>query len=139
MAELILEPYAALLHWRLPAGREDYPWDRILAEFLGSLAGCCEVEGESVIGHIKGLATFPGGGYLRANVVSPSHPVDVAGAAPEDCSGLTFTLNVLVYGLSYDAVSDCVEQTASQAAGQWGGSVSVEPLHGQAHEPHHHH
>ena len=139
MAELNLEPYAAHLHWHMPAGKADHPWERILASFLESLAGCCEVEGQSVIGHIKGLAAFPGGGYLRVNVVSASHPADVAGAAPEDCAELTLTLNALVYGLSYDAVSHCVEEAAAQAAGRWGGSVTVEPLHSQAHAPHHHH
>jgi hypothetical protein len=138
MVELTLEPYAAHLDWHLAGAVKSELWGRMLAQFLEALAARCEVDGQSVIGHIKGLATFPEGEFLRVNVVSTFHPADVGGAVPEGCQELRFTLNVLVYGLPYHALSDRVEETARRTAEQWGASVAVFPIHSHDHEAHHH-
>jgi hypothetical protein len=139
MAELILEPYAAHLDWQMAGTTDGDSWGRMLAGFLETLAAQCEVDDQSVVGHIKGLCTFPGGEFLRVNVVSASHPADVAGMVPEDCHELRFTLNVLVYGLPYQVVSHCVEETAHRTARQWDASVTVSAIHSHDHEAHHHH
>jgi len=148
VAELTLEPYAARMEWRLPDGvvgeslpqspGADLPWERILAGLLEGLANRADREGEALIGHIKGLATFPDGGYLRVNVVSAGQPADVAGAVPPGCRELTFTLNVLIFGLPYARVAGLVEETAAEVAACWGCQVRVHAAHTPGHEAHHH-
>ncbi len=138
MAELMLEPYAAHLDWHMGGVTEGNPWGCMLAQFLEALASRCEAHDHSVIGHIKGLATFPGGKFLRVNVVSASYPADVGGAAPEDCRELRFTLNVLVYGLPHQVLSDYVEEIAHRTAEQWNAKVTVSPVSDHSHEAHHH-
>jgi hypothetical protein len=138
VAELILEPYAARLWWAMPPNSGGIPWDRILAQFLEALARGCDVDGQAVIGHIKGLATFPNGGYLRVNAVSSSHPADIGGVAPPDCTELTLTLNALVYGLRYEQVAALVDETATRTAQGWGGHVRVDPVRSRDQDAHHH-
>ena len=138
MAELILEPYTARLHCQLLHSEADLDWNRLVAAYLETLAARCEVDGQSVIGHIKGLATFAGGGFLRANVVTPSQPADVAGSAPPGCCELVFTMNVLVYGLSYAAVAAHVAEVTGAITRRGDFALTVEPVVDD-HEPHHHH
>ena len=138
MADLILEPYAGHLHWQMRPTAGEHPWERVLADHLEELARRCDQHEQCLIGHIKGLATFPDGGHLRVNVISPDRPADVAGAAPEGCSQLTFTLNVLVYGLSRETLSRLVQDTAGQVAETWGGTVLVDTAGGNEHQSHSH-
>ena len=137
MAELTLEPYTARLHWHRTDGRPKFDWQRLVADTLERVAVDCEIEGETVIGHIKGLATFPNGGFLRANLVSPELPADVAGAVPIDCPQVVFTVNVLVYGLSHASIAARVSDAAETAADRWGVAVTVEPI--DSHNTSHHH
>jgi hypothetical protein len=148
VAELTLEPYAAQMEWHMPervrgdslppSPGADRPWERILAGLLEGLASRADREGETLIGHIKGLATFPDGRYLRVNVVSAGQPTDVEGAAPPGCRGLTFTLNVLVYGLPYARAASLVEESAAEVAAHWGCHVRIYPTHTPGHQAHHH-
>ena len=138
MAELILEPYTARLHFRLLHPEPGLDWNRVVAGVLETLADRCEVDGQSIIGHIKGLATFAGGGFLRANVVAPSQPADVAGLAPPGCLEMVFTVNVLVYGLTYAAVAARVAEVAGVVTRRGDVAITVEPVVDD-HAPHHHH
>lgn len=125
MAELTLEPYAARLRWHLSSAPASRVWGATLSEFLEALARRCTQAGPCVIGHIKGLARFPEGDYLRLSVVSPTQPADVEGNAPEGCTELTLTLNVLVYGLSRDLLERLVQETATDMASRSGGEVII--------------
>jgi hypothetical protein len=136
MAELILEPYAVRLHWRLPA--VDGRWEAVLTEYLETLAQGCQAAGVCVIGHIKALALFPGGGYLRVSVVSPGVPAGVEGQAPAGCTELSLALNVIVYGLGRELVEKITLETATSLAAQWEGEVSIEknsPTSTHTHQP----
>ena len=138
MADLIFQPYAARLLWQMPEDCDPAAWERILAEYVNTLAQRCDGNQECLIGHIKGLATFPDGGFLRVNAVSASHPADLAGRAPEGCTQLSFTLNVLVYGLSRETLSHLVRNAADQVAASSGGTVAVHPASDHIHQAHNH-
>lgn len=127
MAELTLEPYAARLRWHLPSAVASHEWEAILSEYLEALARHCDEAAPCVIGHIKGLALFPNGDYLRISIVSPARPADVEGNASEHYAELTLTLNVLVYGLSRDVLERLAQETAADVASRWGGMVTVGP------------
>ena len=122
----------------MPEGCDPAAWDRILAKCVNTLAQRCDGHQECLIGHIKGLATFPDGGFLKVNAVSASHPADLVGRAPEGCTQLSFTLNVLVYGLSRETVSRLVRGAADQVAASSGGTVAVHPASDQSHQAHNH-
>jgi hypothetical protein len=137
VAELNLEPYTARLHWRLPDPANSLDWNRLLSEYLEALAARCEVDGRSVIGHIKGLATFGDGAFVRANVVTASRPADVAGSVPSGCRDFVFTMNVLVYGLSYADIAAHVTAVAQLVGARWDVAITVRPVIDD-HESHHH-
>jgi len=122
MAELRLEPYAVVRHWQLPGpeGR----WEAILAEYLQTLAERCVESGQAVIGHIKTLACFPGGKYLRLSVVAADLPATVDGAAPCGCTSMDLTLNVLVYGLEWGMIEKIVQETSRQLTEKMGGEIA---------------
>jgi hypothetical protein len=124
MAELILEPYAVSQHWRFPDAA--MRWDAFLAEYLEELArGCAEYEG-CLIGHIKALALFPPDGYIQVSVVSPKLPAHVKGTAPDGCTELTLSLNVIVYGLETARIERLTFATATHLAEKWKGEVKIE-------------
>lgn len=125
MTELTLEPYATRLEWQLGEKSGQDCWRQLLGRFGETLAERCDSAGKCVIGHIKGFAKLPDGGYLRVNVVSVKCPPDVAVQAPEDFDRLTLTLNVIVYGLSRSALERLTDETAHEVAAQFGATVSL--------------
>lgn len=124
MAELILEPYAVNQRWRL-IGNADR-WENLISQFMETLASRCHETGRAVIGHIKALALFPDGGYLRVSVVSPSLPAGVEGSVPTGCAELVLTLNVIVYGLERDALERLTRETADDLTKKWKGGITIE-------------
>jgi hypothetical protein len=141
VSELILEPYAVQQRWQLPAPQPGSAWQRLLGDYVMSLAracAACKTETRSatgaeaqrpctpVIGHIKLLALFPGGGYLRASAVSAAHPPTYSGQVPDDLAKLTVTLNVLVYGLAHDVLQSLSRDVASALAAAHAGQVTEE-------------
>jgi len=126
MAELILEPYAVNQRWRL-IGNAD-TWENLIRQFMETLACRCHETGRAIIGHIKALALFPDGGYLRVSVVSPTLPAGVEGSVPTGCTELVLTLNVIVYGLERHALERLTRETADDLSKKWKGGVSVEAL-----------
>ncbi len=137
MAELTLEPYAVVQHWRLPGA--DGRWEAILAEYLQTLAQhCVRASPEAVVGHIKALALFPDQGYLRLSVVAPDIPASIEGKAPSGCASLELTLNVLVYGLERSTIEQITQAASNDIARQWKGGVDNKKLH-QAGPQHTHH
>jgi hypothetical protein len=128
MSELSLEPYAAYLHLSLDTVMPKKKWQKIVTHYLETLAQRCDETGECVIGHIKALALFADSQYLRVSVISSSHPASMEGNPPESFKELKMTLNVLVYGLSRDAIQRLVHEAASDLNLMFRGHIALEPL-----------
>jgi hypothetical protein len=121
MADMILEPYAVSQRWRFSL--KDTNWETLIVEYLETIARTCMEFDGCIIGHIKALALFPAGGYLQVSVVDPALPAGVKGCAPPDCTELTFTLNVIVYGLAHDLLERIAYDTAVRLACSRQGEV----------------
>jgi len=126
MAELILEPYAVNQRWRLIGNTAT--WENLISQFMEMLACRCHETGRAIIGHIKALALFPDGGYLRVSAVSPTLPAGVEGSVPTGCTELVLTLNVIVYGLERHALERLTRETADDLTKKWKGGVNIEAL-----------
>jgi hypothetical protein len=137
MTEYHLHPLAARLRWYFPSPLAPDAWAALLADTVGAVARECQAAGPVVIGHIKALALLPAGGYLRASAISAQHPVDVeAQAAPSQAlTELTITLNVIVYGLPFEAARRIVTEQAGRLVEVQGGSAHIEAIS----EDHHTH
>ena len=138
MAELILEPYAVVQHWRLTEAKEG-DWEHLLAEYLERLARQCAAAGTCVIGHIKALALFPDNGYVQISVVSPTQPASLKGQVPAGCRELSLSLNVIVYGLEYEQIELFTNETALYLAQRWKGEVKTEKSQRPVSDEHQHH
>jgi hypothetical protein len=123
MNDLLLEPYAVQQRWQMPAPLAGRDWETLLASYLAKLAHACAAAGPSVIGHIKALALFSDGGYLRVSAVSAIHPPTTDGWVPAGLAELSVTLNVLVYGLSRDVLNGLTRDIASALAASHAGLV----------------
>ncbi len=126
MTELILEPYAINQRWTafVPARS----WDRLIADYLEGIARRCQEMGPCLIGHIKGLALFDDGGYLRVSVVSPGRPTQVEGRVPAETTSLLLSLNVIVYGRDRKALERISREEAYHMTEKWKGGVKVEEI-----------
>lgn len=125
MSDLILEPYAAEQRWQMPAPLPGQAWRDLLAEYLAALAQACTGAGPCIIGHLKALALFPEGGYLRASAVSAHHPPTIDGRAPDGLQALDLTLNLLVYGLPHAALARIAAEEAAALAARRGAQVET--------------
>jgi hypothetical protein len=125
LIDLKLEPYATRLLWELDGGGGEPEWGRLLIEFVERLSSRCHEAGNCVIGHIKGFAELPDGGYARVNVVSARVPADLAFHYSGSLAELTLTLNVLVYGLSAELLKKLTGVTAAETASRFGARVRV--------------
>lgn len=134
-----LEPYALQQRWTLPRPLAPGEWAALFSDYLTGLARmCAEAGGDAsgprvVIGHIKLLALFDEGEYLRVSTVSPRHAATVTGGAPHGLLEMPITLNVLVYGLPTERLAELTAAAATEAAERWGAAVEDVPL------PHQHH
>jgi hypothetical protein len=129
MTDLILQPYAIRQNWSTPHPLEPEEWTALFCKYLSTLArACTDAAGPAplVIGHIKLLALFAGGEYLRVSVVSPTHPPTVTGAAPAGLAEVETTLNVLVYGLPRDRLAALASGAAAEAPAGWAATVKEE-------------
>ena len=124
MAELILEPYAINQRWKLFGDADT--WENLISEFMETLARRCHETGKGIIGHIKALALFPDGGYLRISVVSPTLPAGMEGSVPMGCAELVLTLNVIIYGLERDALERFTRETTDHLTKRWKGGITIE-------------
>ncbi len=127
MAELNLEPYAVSQIWILSGS--EVSWDAILAEYLQSLAQRCQRETGNFLGHIKALALFEDGHYLRISVIDPLRPASVEGSVPRGQNSLELTLNVIVYGLKHDILEQITEELAAEFARERNGEVISQAIH----------
>ncbi len=127
MDPLTLEPYAACLRWRFPKAQALESWQALFAALLDELALACTAGSVRVIGHIKGLALLPGGGFLRGSKVSIEYPsdVEIVGASSGAYSELELTLNLLVYGLPLSEGQRLVPEIGEQLALRWDAELEV--------------
>jgi hypothetical protein len=126
MAELTPGHYAVNQRWILSAG--DSKWEALIVEYLEMIAQRCQEIGKCMIGHIKALALFPDGSYLRVSVVSPTLPAGIEGSVPVGCTKLELTLNVIIYGLTRDLLEKITLETAVHLTNKWKGKVTIEPV-----------
>jgi hypothetical protein len=142
---LILEPYAVEQRWQTAAPLPGTAWQELLGAYLADLARACaawhadpnpavgQPERRVVIGHIKALAIFPDGGYLRISAVSTAHPPTSGGQVPDGLAELKLTLNVLVYGLPRAAAQALAHDTALALATAHACQVTEEDTHDMGH------
>ncbi|MGA3113078.1 MAG: hypothetical protein ABSF90_01450 [Syntrophobacteraceae bacterium] len=127
MAEMILEPLAARLHFTFPDPMGISKWNEILAHFLAMLAKLCQDSDPCLIGHIKGLALLNGNCYIRASVVSASLPAQIETKASDEISEITFVLNILVFALSKHTLWGILEEVMLRSGTSWQRRVFIEP------------
>ena len=150
MSELALEPYASQQRWQMPAPLAGRDWRELLVAYLAELARACAAapagppggprptgSAGALIGHIKLLALFPGGGYLRASAVSPVHRPTTDGQVPDGLAQLSLTLNVLVYGVPREVLAALARDTASALAAPRAGQVAEDTVQGMGSPPLH--
>lgn len=140
MSELILEPYASCQRWQFSPIQMDCK--AFFAEYVKGLARRCSMFDTCGIGHIKALALFPGHEYTQVSVVKPEMPAIIQGQIPVDCSEFALTLNVIVYGFTYQQLSQICIETTDHIAQIWKGKVFTEETKlqttGGSYHPHHH-
>ena len=129
MNDLIFEPYAARLHWRFTQPLIGAEWGALFAEYVEALARCSAQLAPIVVGHIKGIAIAPSGGYVRVNLTRSSAPADVESTLPDRRADLSLDLNVLIYGLPFDEINVVAQETAAQVAAARDGCVHIELIH----------
>jgi hypothetical protein len=126
MAELILEHYAVNQRWSFFG--DAAKWETLITEYLETLARRCHETQKCIIGHIKALALFPDGGYLRVSVVSPTVAAGVEGGVPMGCTELVLTLNVIVYGLERELLERITRETVDHLTKKWKGGVTIQAI-----------
>ncbi|HBY98193.1 MAG: hypothetical protein M5U01_08685 [Ardenticatenaceae bacterium] len=130
MTEPLLAPYAARVHWQSPAPLDQRALETLLAHLLEEVARRADAAGARLVGHIKALATFPDGGYVRGSVTSPGQAADTIGVVPGRHHQFDLTLNVLVYGLTEDEVDQIVRAAVQRRARDAGAAFVVDwPTH----------
>jgi hypothetical protein len=127
MNDPILESYAANQWWS--TSDTDLPWERLIGRYLTAIALACATAGPAVIiGHIKAVALFTDGTYLRASVVSPDSPAIIEGRVPSGVTGLKLSLNVIVYGLEHHILERIAWETVNGLADKAGKGVIVREM-----------
>ncbi len=121
-----MEHYAVNQRWSFlgDAGK----WETLITEYLETLARRCDETRKCIIGHIKALALFPDGGYLRVSVVSSTVAAGVEGSVSMGCTELVLTLNVIVYGLGRELLEQITRETADHLTEKWRGGVTIETI-----------
>jgi hypothetical protein len=145
-----LEPFSIRLRWEFPCALAIREWVSLLRAYLDDLACSCDeaglrsshpgqsagprslrsaqYAGPGAIGHIRLFGAFAEGGYVSGSVASATRPADVEveGALPASSTSLTFTLNVLVYGLPSDQGRRIAEDRAQSLAAARRGTSTVQ-------------
>jgi len=128
VAQLNLHPCAVRMSWISDEPRTGSEWGSALSNFLSDLGQHCITEGGALIGHIKGIATVAGTLCLRLSLVSLSQPVSVEGSVPDNTAELDITLNVLVFGMSANALTTALGVARDRTLACWSGSIEAKVL-----------
>ena len=141
MSDIHLEPFAALIDWRMDDPISGEEWQNLLSTYLENLGKRGTQKPNTIIGHIKGITNLPEGDYMQVSVISPDRQATRSSRISGDfaASQLTFTLNFLVYGLSYQDASQIAQSSAAELAGKMGGRAVFTMLSDPDQIDHHHH
>lgn len=123
-----LAPYAAIVLVQFDTPKSNEEWSGIAARLLETIAERCGRLESAIIGHIKGLAAFPGNEYLRASVVSTGLPAEVESTLSGPVAELTMTINILVYGTSKNDLENILDDVLSESHGKWTRREKLECL-----------
>ena len=127
MQKIELVPFSSQCQWKISENQSIDIWQDLMGQYLKAIAKACESIPGSVIGHIKAFAKLPKNGYLQSSVIDSSH--SATGSVMErtsiDYSILDFTLNVLVYGLSFRQAEKIVIQSALEVSEQTSSTLSI--------------
>lgn len=126
MAELMLEPFTARVRCCQLTEGPGVPWASVLAECVETLAKRCVEAGPCVVGHIKGVVLFDGGRYLRISAVDADRAADVDGEVPAACRDFVLTLNVLVYGHSWEVIRQLTDEAIGVVGSRVDGQITIE-------------
>ncbi len=136
MSPLILDPFAAKVHWSGEGAVAERAWPELTRSFVGRIAH--EVRSRNaIIGHIKGIARFEEH-VLRVNCVSAALPVDVEGDFPPNTPGMVLDLVVLAYGLVWDDARSAVEIAIEQTGPIYNCCGRLQVFHQNSSHPHEH-
>jgi len=116
------------MNWVCDYPLADAEWKKTLSGFIRDLAENCINAGGSLIGHIKGIAMLAGSPCLQLSLVSLKQPVSIEGSLPGKTRELGVTLNVLVFGLSAENLTDALSASREQALRDWSGNIEIEIL-----------
>lgn len=128
MSALSLEPFAARVYFSTQANLPAGEGQKVLAEFLETIAGRCDAGGDTVIGHIKAIALFADDTYFRVSVVSAQHAAETDGNTLADITDAKITLNVLVYGLPRNQLQKIVQDSTTNVGKAWKCDIKVVPV-----------
>ena len=141
MSNLKLEPFAATIEWQLETQTAAQGWVDLLKSYLGTLGKLGTQEPGTIIGHIKGITNLPEGEFIQVSVISPHRLPAVRVQLPEDYAAdrLSFTLNFLVYGLSYQDANQIARTSALEVAARYHGTADFVKVSDPDQIDHHHH
>ncbi len=140
MTNLSLEPYSAVIEWQFQEPLSVTDWQRILSSFLENLAQESSRLDNTVIGHIKGFASFGEDGVLQISVVSAERPATVTTQENlgEEYQHISLTINFLVYGLPFQRARKIVEHSDYVLAKSEQGSITFARISDPSQASHHH-
>lgn len=116
MTEINLEPFAAKISLTTtePIGSDQ--WSGSVLALLQGIGDGCNSAGSCLVGHVKCLATFDNGEFIRASLVDPARPPELEGRVPDDVKAIDLILNVLVYGMKRSRIATMVRNLLSGPA-----------------------
>ena len=127
MQNIELVPFSAQCQWKISENQSIDIWQDLMEQYLKAITKACESIPGNVIGHIKAFAKLPKNGFLQSSVIGSSH--SATGRVMERTSGgystLDFTLNVLVYGLSFKQAGKIVIRSALEVSEQTSSTLSI--------------
>ena len=121
--QIKMEPFATQIQFTATEVLPFIQWRTYMINFLENLAQQCENLFTPFIGHIKMIALFGDNRYLRVNVVRAGFDADIEGNPPEFFREMKVTLNILVYGITKDAIQGLVSDAVAQLNSRFSGTV----------------
>ena len=106
---------------------------------MTSIALECAKEGATLIGHIKSVTEADGKGFLACSVVEPNGAVQTKGKMDEGITEIEVILNVLLYGLRREKISEIVKWIAKKELGGSAARLEIAELKEHSHSDMHHH
>lgn len=141
MNTIHLEPFAAQIDWCLEEPISGADWQNLLKTYLETLGKRGTQIPNTIIGHIKGITNLGDDDYIQVSVISANRPATLSARIADDfyTTQLSFTLNYLVYGLSYQDASHIAQSSAAEIIEKLGGRAVFSVLSDPDQIDHHQH